>query len=182
MVIGLVTVTVQVAPFWGLIVKVTLPPSTGSILLFAVTVTDNGLVKAWLMIALCGVLPETVVRVKPCDSNAPISTLPTLPRPRWSAVGAPLLVPASIAGLPGNKAIVCVGLPLFCRPLGSSSGLSGDAAVPVKSVLPYPLLPSVLPIRLLPSDVTRPDKSGPLPPAVFPAIIVFWQLKTPKSV
>src|SRR3954464_6444234 len=67
-----------------------------------------------------------------CDSNAPISHTATplpspsmgrgKPAPRWSIVsGAPRLFtqpagsPASMAGLPGSRARVCVGPPLFAR-------------------------------------------------------------------
>ena len=44
--------------------------------------------------------------------------------------------------------------------------------VPVRSVPDQPELPSVSPIRLLPSEAKVPLASGPLVVAVFPATIV----------
>src|SRR5271157_6307993 len=95
--------------------KVTTPPSTGSDPLFAVTVTTSGLANVALTYADCGVLPEATASVNPWLSNAPMSTLPTRPRPRWSVVGmvTPEIdeAPASMAGLPGRRAKVWVGPP-----------------------------------------------------------------------
>ena len=90
--------------------KVTTPPSTGSTGLFAATVTESGLANAAFGYADCGVLPGAAVNVNPWLSNAPMSTLPTRPTPRWSVVGmvTPEIdaAPASMAGLPGNRAMV----------------------------------------------------------------------------
>ena len=43
--------------------------------------------------------------------QAPMSTTEPRIRPRWSVPGAPLDVPAPMAGLPGSKAMVWVGPP-----------------------------------------------------------------------
>ena len=96
----------------GLATKLTTPPSTGSTGLLAVTVTASGLANGVPMSDVCGVLPGTGVRVKPWLSKAPMSTAPTRPSPRWSVAGTPApLVPASMAGLPGSRAMVWVGPP-----------------------------------------------------------------------
>ena len=66
------------------------------------------------------------VPVELCTSNEPLSIRPFTtrlnPGPRWSKKGggAKFGSPASIAGLPGNKAWVNVGPPLSCK--GPSSG------------------------------------------------------------
>ncbi len=66
------------------------------------------------------------VPVELCTSNEPLSIRPFTtrlnPGPRWSKKGGGLKFgsPASIAGLPGNKAWVNVGPPLSCK--GPSSG------------------------------------------------------------
>src|SRR5208337_2171555 len=95
--------------------KVTTPPLIGSDPLFAATVTESGLANAWFGYADCGVLPAATVSVNPWLSNAPMSTLPTRPRPRWSVVGmvTPEIdeAPASMAGLPGRRAKVWVAPP-----------------------------------------------------------------------
>ena len=54
--------------------------------------------------------------VNPLDSKAPMSTVPLTMRgsPRWSVVtpaGMRALLPASMAGLPGSRAMVWVGPP-----------------------------------------------------------------------
>ena len=54
----------------------TTPPLTGSTGLLAVTVTASGLANGVPMLAVCGVLPATGVKVKPWLSKAPMSTLP----------------------------------------------------------------------------------------------------------
>ena len=43
--------------------------------------------------------------------KAPMSIAPTRANPRWSVLGAPVLVPASMAGLPACSGMVCVGPP-----------------------------------------------------------------------
>ena len=84
--------------------------------MLAETVTASGSAKAALVAALCGVLPATGVRVNPWLSKAPMSTVPS------TILGSPALVghdpegirlvlPASMAGLPGSRAMVCVGPP-----------------------------------------------------------------------
>ena len=96
-------------------VKVTRPPATGSIGLLAVTVTTSGAGKA-VSTPADWPLPEVTAMVKPPDSKAPMSTTVLTMRgsPRWSVVtpaGMRALLPASIAGLPGSRGIVCVGPP-----------------------------------------------------------------------
>ncbi len=99
------------APWVAVLAKLTTPPLTGSIGLLAVTVTAR-LANGVPMGDVCGVLPGTDVIVKPWLSKAPMSTVPTRADPRWSVVGMPApLVPASMAGLPGSRAMVCVGPP-----------------------------------------------------------------------
>src|SRR5262245_45020210 len=82
---------------------------------------------------------------------------------RWSVLGTPgspkVQRPASIAGLPGSNAWVCVGPPLFCS--GPSLG-SATVSPPPATVQ------STLPIKLLPVDVIVPPHSVPK----FPARIV----------
>src|SRR5262245_39403742 len=95
----------------GLAANLITPPFTGSTGLLAFTVTASALANAAPTLALCGVLPATVVRLKPWLSKAPISTAPTRPLPRWSVAGAPVETPALMAGLPGNRAMVFVGPP-----------------------------------------------------------------------
>ncbi len=94
-------------------VNVTRPPATGSFELLAVTVTTSGAANTpeavWP-------LPEVTAMVNPLDSKAPISTVPLTMRlnPRWSVVtpaGMRALLPASMAGLPGSRAMVWVGPP-----------------------------------------------------------------------
>ena len=66
------------------------------------------------------------VPVELCTSKEPLSIRPFTtrlnPGPRWSKKGGGVKFgsPASIAGLPGNKAWVNVGPPLSCK--GPSSG------------------------------------------------------------
>jgi hypothetical protein len=87
-------------------------------------------------------------------------------KPRWSVAGGGqgLCVTASIAGLPGCRACVCVRPPLFCS--GPSSGL-----VLLRS--PGPARPHVLSLlRLSPWDVSRTIPAQ-FPPAVLLATIVF---------
>src|SRR5262245_38943219 len=91
-------------------VNVTLPPATGSLGLLAVTVATSGAAKAVDTFVDCP-LPDVTAMVNPWLSKAPMSAAPTRPKPRWSVAGAPVLVPVSMAGLPGNRAIVWVGPP-----------------------------------------------------------------------
>ena len=61
-------------------------------------------------------LPDVTAMVNPLDSKAPMSTVPLTmrDRPRWSVVtplGMRALLPASMAGLPGRRAMVWVGPP-----------------------------------------------------------------------
>src|SRR5262245_21622545 len=55
--------------------------------------------------------PEATVSVKPRDSKAPMSGAEPRGRgmPRWSVVTPATGVPASMAGLPGSRAMVIVG-------------------------------------------------------------------------
>jgi hypothetical protein len=76
----------------------------------AVTVTTSGAAKAVAM-SVDWPLPEVTAMVKPWLSKAPMSTASTRPWPRSSKAGAPVLVPALIAGLPGRRGMVCVGPP-----------------------------------------------------------------------
>ena len=101
------------APAAGLTLNVTTPPATGSAGLLAETETASGWAKVVPGAALCGVEPATGVMVNPWLSKAPMSTVPFVTRgsPRWSVwtpAGIRALLPASIAGLPGSKAIVGV--------------------------------------------------------------------------
>src|SRR5262249_1298137 len=56
---------------------------------------------------------------------------------------------------------------------GCQQGLSGAAMVPVRSDPTLPVLPSILPIRLWPSETKAPNPSGFPVAAVLPATIVF---------
>src|SRR5262245_19729590 len=91
-------------------VNVTRPPATGSAALLALTFTSSGAAKA-VDTFVDWPLPELMATVNPLASKAPMSTAPTRPTPRWSLLSAPVEVPASMAGLPGNRAIVLVGPP-----------------------------------------------------------------------
>ena len=96
-------------------VNVTRPPATGSLGLLAVTVTTSGAGKA-VSTPVDWPLPEVTAMVNPLDSKAPMSTtvLTMRARPRWSVVtpaGMRALLPASMAGLPGSRAMVWVGPP-----------------------------------------------------------------------
>ena len=96
-------------------VNVTRPPATGSLGLLAMTVATSGAGKAVSM-PVDWPLPEVTAMVNPLDSKAPMSTTPLTmrERPRWSVVtpaGMRALLPASMAGLPGSRAIVWVGPP-----------------------------------------------------------------------
>src|SRR5262245_4183221 len=95
----------------GLATNLTTPPFTGSTGLLAFTVTASALANAAPTLALCGVLPATVVRVKPWLSKAPISTAPTRPLARSSVAGVRVDTQALMAGLPGRRASVFVGPP-----------------------------------------------------------------------
>ena len=115
-----------------------------------------------------------------CSSKAPISTVSLTmrgkPGPRWSlAKGLPfvstasVLLPWSMAGLPGSSAIVCVGPPLFCRPLGSSSAAvlrMSPLALrrPPGSVVSSP--PAASSLKLEPRDVIVPPLLE-----MFPAVV-----------
>ena len=66
--------------------------------------------------------------------------------------GVRALLPALMAGLMDSRATVWVNPPLLARE--ASWGLSGEAMVPVRSEPTQPVLPSVLPIRLFPREVT----------------------------
>ena len=79
------------------------------------------------------------------------------PGPRWSywtPAGIKSLLPASMAGLPGSRAMVMVGPPLSCS--GPSFGSTLSRSVPTQ-----PELPSVLPIRLWPSELNPPSHPDP---------------------
>ena len=94
-------------------VNVTKPPATGSIGLLAVTVATSG---AGNTAPAVWPLPEVTAMVNPLDSKAPMSTVPLTMRsnPRWSVVtplGMSELFPASMAELPGKRAMVWVGPP-----------------------------------------------------------------------
>ena len=103
-------------PF-GVIVKVTMPPPTGSLWLL-VTVRASGVVKSVVTVALPP-LPTRPVKAKPCDSKAPLSHDATCGRVtprasvarRWVVVGSVGQAPVSIAGEPGSRATVWVGPP-----------------------------------------------------------------------
>src|SRR5262249_28583472 len=93
-------------------VNVTRPPATGSIESLAVTVTTSGAGDTPTVLAL----PQVGARGNPLASKAPMSTVALTMRlnPRWSVVtpaGMRALLPASMAGLPGSRAMVWVGPP-----------------------------------------------------------------------
>src|ERR1035438_1171966 len=81
--------------------------------------------------------------------------------PRWSVVGAPAEVPASIAGLPDNKAMVMVGPPLSASE--ASLGSIGDAAEPTRSPGATNPLLLAAPIKLQPSERNTPETSWAFP-------------------
>src|SRR5438034_2781069 len=83
------------------------------------------------------------------------------------------LSPALIAGLPGNKAIVCVGPPLF-----PSAASSAFTLVRLCVVAPVKVAPEVFPIRLKSCELNVPFKSGVLPPVLL-ATIVFLRFVVP---
>ncbi len=114
MIVAGLSVRVADAPLCGG-VNVTRPPATGSIGLLAVTVATSGFENAVKM-PVDWPLPEVTAMVNRLDSKAPMSTTPptTRGRPRWSVVtpaGISSLLPESMAGLPGSRAIVWVGPP-----------------------------------------------------------------------
>ena len=127
--------------------KVMTPPSTGSTGLIAVTVTASGLANGLPVVADCGVLPATGVRVKPWLWKAPMSTWPVRGWPRWSVVG--MSSKCRRRRSPG------------CPAAGPSWG-SGRRSSPGAPAAGLP------PIRLL-LPVQGPETS---PPAVCPATIV----------
>src|SRR6516165_2901597 len=81
---GLLGLSEALGPLLGG-VKVIWPPATGSVPSAALTVTTSGAAKARVGSALW-LLPPVTLRLKPTDSNAPISTPPFWLRrkPRWS--------------------------------------------------------------------------------------------------
>src|SRR5262245_56930248 len=111
-------------------------------------------------------------------SKAPMSGWASREKPRWSVAGAPALLPASMAGLPASRAFVWVGPPL--SPSEPSFGSSFAPPVPVRSVPPKPVEPSVSPIRLVPCEVKVPSTSSlAVVVLVLPAMMVFLTLTVP---
>ena len=119
-------------------------------------------------------------------SYAPMEQLtlpvPGRPKPRWSRLltgGAAHTdsLPALIAGLPGSRAMVCVGPPLFAKPAGSSWGLVLQNELPVVAVQPVPVKPHVAPFSMLwpPSVMVPPQFS----PEVLLATIVLVTVTVP---
>src|SRR5207237_426895 len=80
--------------------------------------------------------------------------------------------PASSAGLPARKAMVCVGPPLSCSGPSSGSTLS-------RSVVSKPLPPVVLPTRLWPCERSLPERSGAVA-AVLPARMVLSKVSVAR--
>src|SRR5262245_30534377 len=78
------------------------------------------------------------------NSKAPRDGCASRAAPRWSVSGAPLPVPASMAGLPGNRAIVWVGPPLFCR--APSDGSLVTVGVPL--IVPVEDITRLAPLRV----------------------------------
>src|SRR3989304_3371224 len=100
------------------------------------------------------------------------SALPSTGRgwPRWSEEGQPVLVPASMAGLPESRAWVWVGPLLLAR--GPSLG-----SLLLRS--PGWLKPQLAPLsRLNPCDVIGPEQ---LAPTVLLATIVFLRVMVPEK-
>src|SRR3712207_3318464 len=95
----------------------------------------------------------------------PIPGMSTRPRPRWSVVGQPASLPASIAGLPASRRWVLVG------PSLSSSRPSWGVRL---TRSPTALKPQLLALsRLLPAEVTGPWQFTPVG-AVLLATMVFF--------
>src|SRR4051794_40402894 len=111
--VTVVAESVAEAPPTGVTAKLTTPPSTGSIESLAVTVMANALGNGWLIGVDWELVPWTSASLKPWLWKAPMSGAIPFGRatPRWSVPGAPLGVPALIAGLPGSTGIVGVGPP-----------------------------------------------------------------------
>src|SRR5262249_45893926 len=85
-----------------------------------------------------------------------------------------------MAGLPGNRAMVWVGPPLFWSPLGSSPGLATPTWLPLTPLTRPPEPP--VPIRLdaLDGDTVTPlrraTSSAVVPPRVLSATIVLYKV------
>ena len=107
-----------------------------------------------------------------CTSNDPTSMRPlntrTNPGPRWSYAGGGVKFgsPASMAGLPGNRAWVKVGPPLFCKGPNIGSVLVWSPG-PFRKPLPLSLQ------TLYPCEVTVPPLLKMLVPEVPAFRIVF---------
>ena len=98
----------------GSATKVTTPPSTGSTGLLAVTVTASGLANAVPMFAVCGVLPATAVKCEALaleGADVDAADAGRSRAGRWRGCPRSMALPASIAGLPGSRAMVWVGPP-----------------------------------------------------------------------
>ncbi|HXQ24072.1 MAG TPA: hypothetical protein VN812_20490 [Candidatus Acidoferrales bacterium] len=106
------------------------------------------------------------------------------------AVAHTLSSPALIAGLtpvqpalgapgPVQRAIVCVGPPLFAKFAGSNWGLVLQNELPLVLVQPVPVKPHVVPSSMLwPPSVTAPPQ---LPPEVLLATIVLVTVTVPEK-
>ena len=88
--------------------------------------------------------------------------------------------PASIAGLPGSRAIVCVGPPWSCKPAGSSRGSTPTwlPSTPLTMPLPAPVPNHVV---LGGSDRAHVPRSGPAG-AVLPPTSEFVIVSVPDSI
>jgi len=97
--------------------------------------------------------------------------------PLWSTGGQDPSAEASMAGLPGSRALVAVGPPLAAKlpNLGSMGCASVPMVSPSLGMNPQSLS---MPIRLRPSELTIPKQSGPSS-AVLPAKIVL-DIETPS--
>ena len=102
--------SVAEAPLDGAANEIT-PPATGSCGSLAVTLTLNGLVKAVLIIADCGVPPLTRVSVNPWLWKAPMSSGAGSSDAALVGGHAGTAVPVPMAALPGRSAMVWVGPP-----------------------------------------------------------------------
>lgn len=124
-----VTVAVEVGVSVAVAVAVAVAVSVAVALAVGVSVAVDVAVAVWVAVAVVvGVAVAVGVGAGIDPSKAPMSQAvwPAAGRgsPRWSVAGHCACGIAAIAGLVDQSAIVCVSPPLFCRPLGSSRGLT----------------------------------------------------------
>ena len=129
-------------------------------------------------------------------SKAPMSTVPSKmrmkPSPRWSSSSgrlsaskggrlAKVLLPASMAGLPGTRAWVAVGPPLSAR-AARMVPLTPTWLALMPSINPPALAASLIRLLLLPgSSSTKDGSSVAMSPLVLPAMMVLWTRVLPTG-